>query len=363
MKTYKNLYPKITDFENLYHSFKKAARGKRKKSDVAAFEFNLEANLFALQEELECESYQPGRYFNFRIQDPKPRLISAAPFRDRVVHHALCNVIEPIWESRFIHDTYACRVGKGTHAALYRATEFSRRYPYVLQCDLEHFFPSIDHEILFGQLARLIADKKTVGLCKKILDSGASIHKSDYEMRYFPGDDPSTGSGQGLLAVNRPRGLPIGNLTSQFWGNVYLDPLDQFVKRELKCKGYIRYVDDFLLFAEDKKNLHEWREAIIQFLAELRLTLHEKRAVVFPVETGIPFLGWRTYPTHRRLRRYNGVRFQRRFAAQRKAFLHGELSFEKLDGSVQAWIAHLAHGNTWGLRRSLLKSPLPLGKG
>ena len=354
MKTYKQLYPQITDFENLYHSFKKAARGKRKKSDVADFEYNLEANLFALQAELESESYQPGRYFSFRIQDPKPRLISAAPFRDRVVHHALCNVIEPIWERRFIHDTYACRVGKGTHAALHRATEFSRRYPYVLQCDLEHFFPSMDHEILFGQLTRLIADKQTTRLCKKILDSGASIHKSDYEMRYFPGDT--------LLAVNRPRGLPIGNLTSQFWGNLYLNPLDQFVKRELKCKGYIRYVDDFLLFDNDKKKLHEWRAAIIQFLASLRLTLHNKRAVVFPVKTGIPFLGWRTYPTHRRLRRYNGVRFQRRFAKQRKDFMRGELSFEKLDASVQAWIAHLEHGDTWGLRRSLLNSPLQIGQ-
>jgi len=355
LKSYKNLYPQITEFENLYLSFKKAARGKRKKWDVAAFEYNLEANLFALQDELESGSYKPGSYFNFRIQDPKPRLISAAPFRDRVVHHALCNVIEPIWERRFIHDTYACRVGKGTHAALKRTTEFSRSYPYVLQCDLEHFFPSMDHEILFGQLIRLIADKKTSGLCKKIIDSGASIHKSNYEMRYFKGDD--------LLASNRPRGLPIGNLTSQFWGNVYLDPLDQFVKGELKCKGYIRYVDDFLLFAEDKKILHQWKEEIVQYLAKLRLTLHEKRAVVFPVNTGIPFLGWRTYPTHRRLRRYNGVRFQRRFAEQRQAFARGELSYEKLNASVQAWIAHLEHGNTWGLRRSLLNLPIPVMRG
>jgi len=218
----------------------------------------------------------------------------------------------------------------------------------------------MDHEILFAQLTRLIADKKTAGLCKKILDSGANIHKGDYEMRYFPEDDPSTSSGQGLFAVNRPRGLPIGNLTSQFWGNVYLNPLDQFVKRELKCKGYIRYVDDFLLFSDDKKKLHEWREVIIHFLAKLRLNLHEKRAVVFPVSTGIPFLGWRTYSTHRLLRRYNGVRFQRRFAKHRQALAHGELSYEKLNASVQAWIAHLEHGNTWGLRRSLLKFPLPM---
>lgn len=350
MKTYKNLYPQITEFENLYQSFKKAARGKRKKSDVAAFEYDLEGNLFALQDELQSENYQPGEYFNFMIQDPKPRLISAAPFRDRVVHHALCNVIEPIWERRFVHDTYACRVGKGTHAALDRTTEFSRQFPYVLQCDLEHFFPNIDYEILYAELTRLIADPKTARLCKKIIASGANVHKGLYETRYFPGDN--------LLSANRLRGLPIGNLTSQFWGNVYLNPLDQFIKRELKCKGYVRYVDDFLLFADDKKVLLEWRAAIINFLATLRQTLHEHRAVVYPTNTGIPFLGWRIYPTHRRLRRYNGVRFQRRFAKQRMALLRGDLPFEKLDASIQAWIAHLEHGDTWGLRRSLLNSPL-----
>jgi retron-type reverse transcriptase len=222
MKTYKHLYPLITHFDNLHLAFKKAARGKRSRADVAGFEFDLERELLELQSELETQSYKPGQYFNFRIHDPKPRLISAAPFRDRVVHHALCNIIEPIFERRFVYDSYACRVGKGTHAALDRAQHFARRYPYVLKCDLEHFFPSMDHQILKAQLARLIADPPTLALAGKILDSGAGIHADDYEPRYFPDDN--------LLAANRPRGLPIGNLTSQFWANVYLDPLDHFVK-------------------------------------------------------------------------------------------------------------------------------------
>jgi hypothetical protein len=144
MKTYKNLYPQICTFENLFLAYRAAARGKRGKAEVAAFERELEPNLFRLQEKLLTQTYQPGSYTHFPIRDPKPRIISAAPFRDRVVHHALVRVIEPIFERRFIHDSYACRVGKGTHRALDRCQEFARRYRYVLQCDLCHFFPFID---------------------------------------------------------------------------------------------------------------------------------------------------------------------------------------------------------------------------
>ena len=162
MKTAKHLYPAIASFDNLWAAFKGAARGKRSHWDVSAFEYDLESNLLDLQAELQAQTYQPGPYRNFRIFDPKPRLISAAPFRDRVVHHALCNVIEPIFERRFIFDSYANRAGKGTHAALERAQQFARRYRYVLKCDLEHFFPAIDHAILYDQLARLIADRQTL---------------------------------------------------------------------------------------------------------------------------------------------------------------------------------------------------------
>ena len=143
MKTHKHLYSRITDFGNLHQAFKNAARGKRSRPDVAAFEFNLERNLLDLQAELQTQTYKPGPYYNFRIYDPKPRLISAAPFRDRVVHHALCQIIEPLFERRFIYDSYACRVGKGTHAALDHAQDFARCYPYVLKCDLEHFFNNV----------------------------------------------------------------------------------------------------------------------------------------------------------------------------------------------------------------------------
>jgi retron-type reverse transcriptase len=345
LKTYKHLYSQIASFENLYLAFKAARRGKRARADIAEFEFNLEENLLALQQELQEESYQPGAYKNFRINDPKPRLISAAPFRDRVAHHALCRVIEPLFDRRFIHDTYACRKGKGTHAAIDRAQDFSRRHPYVLKCDIEHFFPRMDHEILYREFTRVVADQQTLRLCKLILDGGSQIHR-DTEPAFFTGDD--------LFSALRSRGLPIGNLTSQFWANVYLNPLDHFIKRELKCPAYVRYVDDFLLFANDKNDLHTWRAAVIRFLAAHRLTLHENEAQIFPTRTGIPFLGWRVYPDHLRIKRRNGVAFQRRYAAMRRNYQRDVISLEKMNASVQGWIAHAQHGQTWGLRRALL---------
>ena len=230
MKTYKNLYPQICDFINLYRAYRAAARGKRGRPDVAAFEFDLESNLLRLQEELLHHTYRPGPYRHFTIFSPKRRKVSAAPFRDRVVHHALVCVIEPIFERRFIHDSYACRVGKGTHAALDRCQTFARWRPYVLQCDVKQFFPAVDHVILRRILARPIADEDVLWLIDRILDSGAGVLANEYDMVYFPGDD--------LLAALRPRGLPIGNLTSQFWANCLLNELDQFVKRELRCPHY-----------------------------------------------------------------------------------------------------------------------------
>jgi RNA-directed DNA polymerase len=352
MKTYRDLYPRVWSFANLYLAYRAARKGKRGKASVAAFEFNQEEELVRLQAELREKTYRPGSYVSFYIHDPKRRLISAAPFRDRVVHHALCQVIEPIFEARFIYDSYACRVGKGTHRALDRCQAFSRRYRYVLQCDVKQFFPSIDHAILRARLARWIADPDILWLIDRVLGSGVGVLAEEYEMQWFPGDD--------LTAAWRPRGLPIGNLTSQFWANVYLDELDQFVKHELKASAYVRYCDDFLLFANDKAQLHAWRRAVIGHLAGLRLRLHEERAQVFPVAEGIPFLGFRVYPDHRRLKRTKGVAFGRRWRALTRAYVAGEVTREQLEASLQGWIAHARHGDTYGLRRALISStPIP----
>ncbi|WLE98953.1 MAG: reverse transcriptase domain-containing protein [Candidatus Electrothrix communis] len=350
-KQYDNLYPQITDFANLHLAWRKAVRGKRFGQAAAGFELQLEDNLIRLQRELQEQTWQPGGYHSFRIYDPKPRLVSAAPFPDRVVHHALCNVLEPIYESVFISDSYANRTGKGTHAALDKTQRYIRHFPFVLQCDIRQYFPSIDHLILENILARKIIGHRTMWLIRQIIKSGEGVLRAEYEMAWFPGDK--------LFAPLRPRGLPIGNLTSQFWSNVYLNELDQFVKRRLRCKAYLRYVDDFLLFAASKKQLWQWKEEISSFLSELRLTLHKRSSTVYPVSSGIPFLGFRIYADHRRLKRKNGVNFARRLRRNYRAYARRELHFDDLSAKVLGWIAHADHGDTWGLRTSLFHDPLP----
>ncbi|NWF63701.1 MAG: RNA-dependent DNA polymerase [Chloroflexi bacterium] len=346
-------------------AYHKAAKGKRGHADVAEFEYRLEENLLQLQQELKEQTYQPGAYHSFYIHDPKKRLISAAPFRDRVVHHVLCNLIEPIFEKSFISDSYANRIGKGTHKAIDRAQQFARHFKYVLTCDIRQYFPSIDHEILLDVIARRseattkqspdlpggcfvrkITLLATTWLIEKILQSGIGVLQEEYEMKYFEGDD--------LFAVHRPRGLPIGNLTSQFWANCYLNPFDHFVKRNLRCKGYVRYVDDFLLFSNDKAKLNEWRLKIIAELAKLRLTLHETKCQPRPVTEGIPFLGFIIFPEHRLLKKQRGIAFQRKYKSMRGAVCTGKLSFDDLNASVQGWVNHIRYADTWHLRLSIL---------
>lgn len=348
MKTYRNLYPQVYDFENLYRAYRKARRGKRGRAEVSRFEARVEDELFRLQDELRSETYQPGRYRHFYIYEPKKRKISAAPFRDRVVHHALVNVIEPIFERKFIFDSYACRVGKGTHRALDRCTQFVRQYRYVLQCDVAKFFPTIDHAILLEILGRTIADRQVMSLCAKIVASGAGVLDSERELYWFPGDD--------LFAPLRPQGLPIGNLTSQFWANVYLNELDQYIKRQLKCRAYVRYADDLLLFHNDKTVLHAWLADLREVAAiRLRLLLHPAKCQVFPTATGIPFLGFRHFAAHRRLKRPTVVRFRRRLRRMQAEYAAGKIDSAKIGDSIRSWCAHAAHGNTYRLRNQILR--------
>jgi RNA-directed DNA polymerase len=338
------LFEELVSWPNLLRAFRDAARGKRRQPNVAAFEHRLEDNLAALRRDLIDQTYLPGAYTSFYIHEPKRRLISAAPFRDRVVHHALFNVIEPVFERGFIADSYANRCGKGTHRALDRCQELSRRFPYVLQLDLRQFFPSIDHEVLRRLLARKLCDPAVLSLIDKILKSGEGVLDASYDMVYFPGDD--------LFAVNRPRGLPIGNLTSQFWANVLLDPIDHFVKRELRCPGYVRYVDDLLFFGRDKSALWMAKQEVQSRLESLRLTIHPG-AHPKPVGEGIPFLGFVVWPEARRLKRRNGVRFRRRWKVLTDAFETGHLTADRLSSSLQGWLNHARYGNTVGLRKSL----------
>jgi hypothetical protein len=261
------------------------------------------------------------------------------------VHHALCNVIEPRFEGLFIADSFANRTGKGTHAAIARLHGFARRYRYVLRADVVKHFASIDHKILLDTLATEIPERDVMQLVQRIVASGNGVLDHEYQMVWFPGDD--------LLAACRPRGLPIGNLTSQFWSNCYLHPFDQFVKRELRCAAYLRYVDDLALFGDHKTQLWEWKQAIIERLAYYRLIIHERAAQVAPTRAGIPWLGFVVYPDYRRVKGRK-VRTTRRALAARLAAYHaGEISFAELDASIAGWINHVRYADSWGLRKSV----------
>jgi retron-type reverse transcriptase len=337
MKTYKNLFPKIIQFENLLLAANRAAAGKREQSNVLDFFYRLEENLFELQTELENQTYRPGDYFTFNIYDPKPRMISAAPFRDRVVHHALVNIIEPLFERSFVFDSYANRIGKGTHRAIRRYQRFLRQYKYALKCDIKKYFPSIDHEILKRILRRVIADARTLWLIDLIIDGS---NPQELVIDYFPGDD--------LFApIGRKKGLPIGNLTSQFFANVYLNPFDHFVKEVLRCHAYLRYVDDFVLFSDRKSELHEWLKRVTEFLRKVRLKLHPTHCYLFSSKVGWHFLGQQIFRTHRYLPSENVRKFKRRLRLWLKS------PPENLSQRLASWRGQAGQANGYCLIRSL----------
>lgn len=305
-------------------------------------------HLLALQAELLEGRYEPAPYTHFTIHEPKRRRISAAAFRDRIVHHALCAVIEPRFERVFIADSYANRIGKGTHRAIARFQALCRRYAYVLRADIRQHFASIDHAILLAGLTRKIDEADLIALIRRILAGGEDALRDEYRMVWFPGDD--------LLAQCRPRGLPIGNLSSQFWSNCYLHPFDLFVTRELGCRAYLRYVDDFALFSDDKAELWDWKRAIRERLAALRLCIHEASAQVIPISAGSPWLGF-VIDRERRLLKARKARFAtRRLGDSYEAYCRGLLSFGEFEARVRGWIAHAGHGDTWGLREHVLEA-------
>lgn len=311
------------------------------------FEHQLADRLLSLQAELQSGQYRPGAYRHFVINEPKRRKISASPFRDRVVHHALCNIIEPLFEDKFFPHSYANRKGKGTHRAIDQLQSYARQYKYVLRLDIVQHFPSIDHILLKEVLFRVVKDSQTQQLISIILDSGRGVLNSEYDMVYFLGDD--------LLAVHRPRGLPIGNLTSQFWSNCFLNPFDWFVVRELNCNAYLRYVDDFALFSNSKRQLTNWKGAVIDRLNRFRLTVHENQCQIQLTKMGIPWLGFVVYPTYRKLKRRNLVEFNRRLRNNLDRLQRGDISFAEFDASVQGWINHVRYGNTWKIRNKVFR--------
>lgn len=343
MKTEKNLFNRVASFENLVLAANRAAVGKGMQVNVLQFFQHLEDNLFLLQGELLSKEYRPGGYRSFYIKDPKPRHISAASFRDRVVHHALCAVIEPIFDASLIDDTYANRKAKGTHAAIRRAQSFIRRNDYMLKCDIKKYFASIDHLILKQMIRQRIADPDVLWLCDSIIDGS---NEQEFVKDYFPGDDL-------LTPLERRKGLPLGNLTSQFFANIYLNSLDHYVKEMLRAKHYVRYVDDFIIAANSKPFLHFCRESCEVFLQRFRLKLHPKKCHILASRRGVPFLGQVVHPTHRLLKKENVRRFTQRLRKKYHLFETGELTREELDAAVAGWTGHAQQADTWKLRQEL----------
>lgn len=346
MKRYGNIWSEIIDFSNLLAAARQAQKGKRFRENVLAFNYNLEPELFKLKTELESKTYCPGHYRTFEIKEPKSRMISAAPYRDRVVHHALCNIILPLFERTYIADSYANRVGFGTHRALRRFTKFARSSPYVLQCDIRKYFPSIDHTILKSLIRKKIKCSDTLWLIDKIIDNS---NEQEHKVEYFPGDSL-------LEPLQRRRGLPIGNLTSQFFANIYLNGFDHFVKEKLKVNQYIRYVDDFALFSDNSQFLADARIAVEEYLATLRLKIHPIKSQLFETKIGANFLGFRILPDRIRVRKENLRRARRRLRRMQVEYDQGKIGDEKVSQSIQSWVAHLQQGDTWQLRQQIFAS-------
>jgi len=338
-----NLYPQITSFSTLLAAFRKAGKGKRYRLDVLAFSANLEAELFRLQDEMRSFTYSPGPYRQFTIREPKPRLVSAASFRDRVVHHALIAVIGPLLERRFSPTSYANRQGYGSHRALRRFARACRLHRWVLQADIRLYFPSIDHRFLMSQLEQQIACSGTLWLLQTILANGATFGPA---IDSFPGDTL-------LTPLERPRGLPIGNLTSQFLANLHLNALDHQLRTLPGIKDCLRYVDDLVLFADHPEPLQRARGLLSDRLEALRLRLHPSKTQLHLTVTGASFVGFYVIGGRIRLRNSSLLRIRRGLRRCARAVAIRRISNERAFASAQSWDSHLAHGHTWSLRRRL----------
>ena len=328
MKRIGNLYYKICDFQNLHLAFYKTAKGRRYDHDILKFKTHLEENLIQLQIELLNKTYSPSPYRTFKLYEPKERTIYVSPVKDRIVHHAVMNIIEPIWDRLFISDSYACRKGKGTHAGMQRTVSFLRKAiqkwnkAYCLKCDISRFFPSINHHILLQVIQKKIKCKDTLWLFETIIFNN-SADKNDLESK----------------------NMPIGNLISQWSANLYLNELDHYIKHILKIEYYIRYMDDFILLHEDKTYLREIKSKIIAFLSDrLKLKLNPK-SDIFPINRGIDFLGYRTWHNNILLRKKNIIKSTKRFKKLKSLCSQGLIDRERIKCSVNSWLGHCKHAN------------------
>lgn len=335
MKTHGGLYDRIYQWDALLAAWYRVRKGRREQADVLAFEQNIESELISIQNDLIWCRYQTSPYRQFEIREPKRRVVAALPLRDRVVHHALVAVLEPLWEPSFFVHSYACRPGKGTHRCADWAERMLRRVQrengqaYALKADVASYFASIDHDVMRRLIRRRVRCRRTLALCDEIIAS----------------------SGSGC-------GLPIGNLTSQLLAGVYLDALDRHIKHDLRWRYYIRYQDDFVLLGGSKTELHAMRRHLTEWLrSELKLALNSKTSV-FPVGgvrgRALDFVGYRIWPTHRKIRKSSIRRMSRTMKKLQKFYARGLIDLARVRCHIQSWLAHANYAQAHGLRRWMM---------
>ena len=332
-----DIFCQIVSYKNLYSAYEKARAGKTLRSYVIEFEKDLKQNILDLQSELIFHTYKPRPLTTFIISDPKTRKISKSDFRDRIVHHAICNIIEPIFDKSFIFDSYANRKGKGTLKAVERFDFFKRKVSnncfrecYVLKVDIKHYFETVDNEILIFLIMKKINDQRVIWLIKLILDN--------YSLSY------------GRM------GMPLGNLTSQFFANIYLNELDHYIKEQLNIKYYIRYVDDFVILSKNKLILEYYKNKIEEFLkARLELELHPDKSKILKLSEGVNFLGFRIFMQFKLIRKNNLRKFENKFNALKIDYNNDLIEREKIIEKFEGWIAYIKNADTYKYRKHITR--------
>ena len=352
MKTYNNLYKKLCSEENIFLAYRKARKRKSKKKSVLEFEKNLDYELKKLREELLSKTYEPKPLKRFIVRDPKTRTIHASAFRDRIVHHLIINLIGCIFEKIFIYDSFASRIDKGTHSAIKRFDYFKMRVSrngelvkngknsnsvegYVFKADIKHYFGTVDHEILIKIINEKIKDKELIWLIRKVLENFDSSVKG--------------------------KGMPLGNYTSQFFANVYLNKLDYFVKHDLKAKYYIRYVDDFVILHRSKKRLEYFKNKIINYLKGLKLEIHPDKSRIEPLQKGTQFLGYRVFYHYKLLRKRNLYKFRKNLKKRLLLLQKGLVDKRQILEDLQGWFGYAQWANTYKLREKIKKEITSFG--
>ncbi|MFH1111902.1 MAG: reverse transcriptase/maturase family protein [Patescibacteria group bacterium] len=339
MKIYKNLFNKIISLANLFSAWDKFKHDKQQKRDVQKFSWQLEQNIFQLHHDLKYHMYKHQPYTSFYINDPKQRHIHKASVRDRVLHHAVFSILNPLFEETFISHSFSCRIDKGTHAgvdaleSIMRAVSKNYTVPcFALKCDVQKFFASVDHYILINIISKRIKDDNVMWLLKIIIESFVSP----------------------LFSLFSSKGLPIGNLTSQLFANIYLNELDQFVKHQLGVKHYVRYTDDFVLVANNEAQAYSFINPISRFLEQkLALRLHPKKIIVRKIRQGVDFLGYVVLPHHRVLRSKTKTRMFRKLHQRINQYHNKIVGQQTIDQALQSYLGVLSHANTHELSLEL----------